>query len=148
MDSFDHALLRLVQKDARLTHDQMAEKVALSPSAVRRRLKAMRESGVITRDVSLLDPKALGITVIVSVRFEKESHETYRAFKEKMRGLPEVVQCYAVSGEVDFILVIHMPSLEAWDMWIDAHLLSDDSLARSTTHVVTNRVKYETAIPV
>ncbi|NNU17440.1 Lrp/AsnC family transcriptional regulator [Parvularcula sp. ZS-1/3] len=148
MDDFDKALLRLVQRDARLTHDALAEKVSLSPSAVRRRLKVLRESGVIERDVSLLDPSALGVTVIVQVRFDKESHDTYRAFKQQMLSLPQIVQCYSVTGDVDFILVGHFPSLEAYDLFVEEHLLSNDALARSTTNVVTGRIKFETAVPV
>lgn len=148
MDHFDRKLLALLQDNNRLGYDELGARVSLSPTAVRRRAKALRESGVISKDVSLLDPAKLGVTVIVSVRMEKESHATYAAFRSRMEELPEVSQCYAVSGEVDFILVAHMPNLAAWDAWIDEHLLSDDAIARSTTNIVTSRIKYETAIPV
>jgi Lrp/AsnC family leucine-responsive transcriptional regulator len=148
MDDYDRKLLVELQRDNRQSYDRLAAAVNLSATAVRRRVTAMRRSGIIAKDVSILRPGALGVTVIVSVRFEKESHATYRAFKAKMLALPEVTQCYAVSGEVDFILVAHMPDLGAWDRWIDEHLLSDDSLARSTTNIVTSEVKFETALPV
>ncbi|MCQ8185531.1 Lrp/AsnC family transcriptional regulator [Parvularcula maris] len=148
MDDFDRRLLNELQRDNRQSYDRLAEAVNLSPTAVRRRVTAMRKRGVIAKDVSILAPAASGVTVIVSVRFEKESHATYRAFKDKMLALPEVTQCYAVSGEVDFILIAQMPDLAAWDRWIDEHLLSDDSLARSTTNIVTSEVKFETAVPV
>lgn len=137
-----------MQRDNRLTHNALGERVGLSPSAVRRRLARLRETGVITADVSLVAPRAAGETVIVGVRMEKESAASYAAFKARMRLCPEVTQCYSVSGEVDFILVVHIPDMERYDAWIAEHLLSDPDIARSTAHIVYSRVKYETALPV
>lgn len=148
LDRFDQRLLTILQRDNTLTFAELGERVGLSATAVRRRVRKLRETGVIVADVSLLDPARLGVTVIVSVRFEKESHATYEAFKAQMRSLPEVTQCYTVSGEVDFIVIAHFPALAAYDDWIGEHLLSNAAIARSDTNIVYARVKYETALPV
>ena len=148
LDDFDRRLLTEVQIDNRRPHHVLGERVGLSPSAVRRRLARLREAGVITADVSLVSPRASGETVIVGVRMEKESAATYAAFKARMIDCAEVSQCYSVSGEVDFILVVHIADMERYDDWIAEHLLSDPDIARSTAHIVYSRVKYETALPV
>lgn len=148
LDSFDKALLKLVQRDSRRTHDALAREVNLSPSAVRRRLKRLRDEGVITGEVALLSPDALGLTIIVNVRMEKESAETYGRFKSRMRDCAEVSQCYSVSGDTDFILVTHHPDMGSYDSWIAENLLSDPAIARSTSNIVYSRVKFDTALPI
>lgn len=148
MDTFDSKLLALLQLNNQMTLDELGKRLNLSPTAVRRRIKKLRETGVIVADVSLVDPARLGITVIVSIRFEKESHATYEAFKTRMRAATEVAQCYTVSGEVDFIIVAHFRDLQSYDAWVGENLLSDPAIARSDTNIVYSRVKFETAIPI
>jgi len=148
LDSFDKALLDQVQRDNRQSHEALGHAVGLSSSSVRRRLARLRAEGVIVADVSLLDPAALGVTVIVSIRFEKESHRTYEDFKKQMRAASEVQQCYTVSGEVDFIVIAHFPSVAIYEQWIADYLLGNDALQRSDTNIVYSRVKYDTAVPV
>ncbi|MGX6648708.1 Lrp/AsnC family transcriptional regulator [Maricaulaceae bacterium MS644] len=107
----------------------------------------MRKDGHIIADVSLIDPGRLGITVVVLVRFEKESQATYDTFKKEMRGTPQIAQCYTVTGDEDFILVGHFPDMASYDQWVNERLLTNPAISRSTTHVVYRRTKFETAIP-
>lgn len=148
MDSFDRHLLKLLQSDNRQSYDALGDAVGLSPTAVRRRIKHLRESGVIRADVSLLDAGRLGITVITSIRFEKESATTYAAFNQRMKASPLIVQCYTVTGEVDFILIGHFPDLITYEQWVADELLTDPAVARSTANVVYRTIKYTTAIEV
>lgn len=148
MDEFDRRLLRLLQRDNRRTYDDLGNELGLSATAVRRRAARLRKEGVIAADVSLINPDHLGISVIVSVRFEKESHATYEAFKKQMKAAPEVRQCYTVSGEVDFILMAHFEDLPAYDDWVAENFLSNPAIARTTTNVVYRSVKFDTAYPV
>ena len=147
-DRFDRALLVLIQQDNTRTLDQLGEEVGLSPSAVRQRIAKLKKEGVIQREVALLDPDRLGVTVIVSVRFEKESLRTYEAFKKEIGTTEEISQCYTVSGEDDFLLIGHFKSMADYDEWVKARLLTNPAIARSTTRVVYRRVKYSTSIPV
>lgn len=148
MDAFDRKLLAHVQCNNQQTHEALGEAIGLSPSAVRRLLKALRASGVIIADVALADPARLGLTVIVSVRFEKESDASYAAFKAAMRAAPEVSQCYSVSGPSDFILVAHLADLAEYERWLSQHLLPNPAIARSDAAFVYDRVKYETAVTI
>lgn len=146
-DRFDRRQLALLQENNLRTFDDLAAELGLSATAVRRRARLLRQNGVITRDVSIVDPANFAITVIVSIRFEKESHATYQAFKAKMKLAPEISQCYTVSGDVDFIIIGHFVDLRTYDEWVGMHLLSDPNIARSSTNVVYTHVKFETAVP-
>lgn len=148
MDDFDRRILALVQRDNRLSHARIGHAVGLSESAVRRRLKALRDDGVIIGDVALVDPGRAGVTLIVAVAMHDESTESYRQFKERMRASPVVAQCYAVSGPVDFMLVVHLPDLADYEQWIDDHILADAAVRRCDTYVVYSRVKYSTVVAV
>ncbi|MGB3457468.1 MAG: Lrp/AsnC family transcriptional regulator [Litorimonas sp.] len=148
MDAFDRHLLMLVQRDNRRTHEDLGREVGLSPSAVRRRLTQLRRTGVIRADVALLDPARIGETVIVLVRMEEESPETYRAMEARVMDCPHITACYAVCGENDFVIVTHFPSVSAFDAWAKSSLMSDPAVARYTSHVVTQTLKHDTAIAV
>ncbi|MEM6328456.1 MAG: Lrp/AsnC family transcriptional regulator [Bacteroidota bacterium] len=148
LDDLDRALLRLVQRNNQRTHADLGTEVGLSPSAVRRRLKALRASGVIQADVSLVAPQVGGIQAIVHVSFGDESLEADAAFRQRMRDAPEVTQCYAVSGEIDFVLVVHAPDLPSYEAWAQRMLMTDPAIRRSDTHLVWSRVAYSTVVPV
>ncbi len=148
MDDFDRHLLRVLQRNNRLSHDALGEQVGLSPTAVRRRLQRLRATAVIRADVALLDAAQLGTTVITSIRFEKESTATYDAFKRRMKAAPRIAQCYTVTGDVDVILIGHFPDLGSYEQWVADELLTDPAVARSTANVVYRTVKFDTAIDV
>lgn len=148
LDKVDRALLRRLQQDCRQSHEALGEQLHLSPSAVRRRLKRLREAGVITAEVAVLNAPRLGIGVIIGVRMEKESEHTYQQFKRRMAQAPEIQQCYSVSGSVDFILIGHFRDLPDYESWMRASLLSDPAIARSDAHFIYDCVKRGLAIPV
>lgn len=148
MDDFDKKILAIVQRNNRLTHEQIGEQLNMSSSAVRRRLNRLRKDGVIIADVAIVDPQRSQVTIITSIRLARETRSIYEAFKTRMKACPEVAQCYTVSGEADFIMVAHFPDLQSYEAWIDTHILSDDSVQRSATNIVYSRVKFETAVSV
>jgi Lrp/AsnC family leucine-responsive transcriptional regulator len=146
LDSFDRAILTLVQADNRLTHEAIAARISLSPSAVRRRLQELRRNGVIEKDVAMLSRDRLGFTVIVGVRCAREDEDVYERFKESMRACPEVGQCYSVSGDHDFIVVAHMPDMPRYNAWLKRYIIGDPDLNRCDTHFAFETVKFETAL--
>ena len=148
LDKQDRRLLGVIQKDISLSYDAIGEMVNMSASAVRRRLKRLREEKVIVADVSIVDPGKRLVTVITSIRLANETHAVYETFKRKMKKSPAVAQCYTVSGEADFIVIAHFEDLPSYEQWIDRHILSDDSVQRCDTNIVYSRVKYETAVNV
>lgn len=148
LDRFDRRLLELVQGDARQSHARLGEQMGLSASSVRRRLDRLRADGVILREVAIVDPGRLGITVIVSVRMAHENHQSYETFKKAMLGDERVQQCYTVSGEVDFVVLAMFPDLPAYETWIGERILADPDIQRSDTNIVYSTVKRETATPI
>lgn len=146
LDSFDLAILEIVQENNLRSHASIGEEVNLSASSVRRRLTALRDSGVIVADVSLTDASKRGLTFITSVSFEREDPEIYGAFRKAMRDETAVSQCYAVSGDFDFVLVVHAESPEAYELWGERALMSNPAIRRYSTSVVWSRTKFTTRI--
>lgn len=146
-DDLDRAILRIVQRDNQQTHTQIGDSVGLSPSSVRRRLKRLRETGVIHADVSIVAPEAGGIQAVVLVAFGEESVEADDAFRERMREAPEVAQCYAVAGDMDYVLIVHAADLPSYEAWGKRVLMADPAIRRYDTHLVWNRVAFTTAVP-
>lgn len=148
MDTADRRILREMQRDLRRSPEAIAEAAGLSVSSLRRRLKRLRESGIIRAEVALVEPYALGIEIIVVVTMNEEHSDGYDRLKKRIRAAPEITQCYSVTGEVDLILHVIMPSMERFEEWIQDYILADPAVRRCTSHVVYSRVKFETAVPV
>jgi Lrp/AsnC family transcriptional regulator, leucine-responsive regulatory protein len=148
LDSLDRKLLAALQRDNSQSMVDLGEAVGLSEPATRRRVARLRKDGFILADVSLIDPARVGITVITAIRFGTESRSTYDAFKQEIVRTPEITQCYTVTGDEDFVLIGHFPDMVSYDDWINARILTNPAISRSTTQVVYRRVKFETAIPV
>lgn len=148
LDLINRKLLTALQRDNRQSMADLAEVAGLSEPATRRRVTRLRKDGYILADVSLLDPARIGITVITAIRFSKESRLTYDTFKQEIARTQEIAQCYTVTGDEDFILIGHFPDMISYDDWINARILTNPAISRSTTHVVYRTVKFDTAIPV
>ncbi len=148
LDAQDRAILAIVQRDNRLSNQAIAEQVNLSETAVRRRLARLRAEGVIQSDVAMLDRSRLGQTLIVAVTFLDDAPETYERFRAIMSADPQVTALYSVAGETDFIVHVHASSLEAYESWAEASLLSDPTVRRYETTVVLSTVKFTTEVPV
>jgi Lrp/AsnC family transcriptional regulator, leucine-responsive regulatory protein len=148
IDTFDRALLSLVQMDNRLPNRVIAKRVNLSETAVRRRLDRLRASGLIKGDVALLDRDALGQTLIVSVVFADDTPANHIGFRTRMMAQACVTQCYSIAGEVDFIIHVHAANLRDFEAWAEQHLLCDPGIRRYETSVVFTTHKFSTAIPI
>lgn len=150
MDSYDVKLLRVLQENNRTTADQLSEYVGLSPSACQRRIKRLREDGVIERDVSVLSPKAIGrnLTVAVSVTIEGAHPEVMDEFKRSMRETPEVMMCFFLTGQTDFLLVLTVRDIEAYDDFTRRFFIENPNIKRFETSVVMDRVKVGLGMPI
>ncbi len=143
MDDKDLELLKLLQKNARLTADSLSEEVGLSSPAVQKRIKRLRDSGVIEREIAVLSPAKLGreMTVIVDVSLERENRRYLDAFKQRMRNAPQVQQCYYATGEADFILIIVVNDIKEYEKFTQEYFFDESNVSRFTTSVVMDRVK-------
>lgn len=117
LDEFDHALLRQVGIDNQIPARILAEKVGLSESAVLRRLRRLRRDGVIIADISIVHPSALGtpLTIHVLVSLEKEGSVLLDAFVRKLRSRPEIRRAWYVTSETDFVLLLQVSDMEAYE---------------------------------
>lgn len=142
LDGFDHAILAAVQRDNQQSHARIGEAVGLSASAVRRRLARLRASGVIEADVSVLSLDAGGLGFLVSVSFAREDPATVAAFRRQIQTDPAVSQAWSVSGETDFVLLVHAATSEAFEAWGHGALMANPAIARYSTALIFSRVKF------
>lgn len=140
LDRFDHALLALVQQDNQMPARILAEQVGLSESAVLRRLRRLRSEGVIIADKAMVRPAALGLplTLHVLVSLERESAAELDAFIRKTRSRPEVRQAWYVTGEADFVLLLQLPDMEAYDRFA-REVFHDDPNVKAFRTIVAMR---------
>ncbi|MBK1685269.1 Lrp/AsnC family transcriptional regulator [Rhodoferax fermentans] len=134
LDKYDVALLSALQQDASATHQQLGELVHLSPSQVSRRITRLQASGIIRRTVALLDPAriGLGVRAISYVTLARHGEDEGAAFEQEIAAFPEVLECFAVTGESDYILQIVAASLND---------LSESVLRRLTRIKVVNNIR-------
>ena len=154
LDKQDKQILRSLQADGRATFEQIGEAVSLSPSAVLRRVKRLEDSGVIDRYVALVKPSlvGLGLTAYINVRLEKhtESHKRnpMDLFRASVQTWPEVVECAALSGEMDYLLRVIVSDMNAYSHFVMDTLLKHPSVQDCKTSFVLDRVKSTTAVPI
>lgn len=148
LDSFDRAILRIVQRDSKLPQRTIAEMVNLSAAAVQRRIAAMEAAGIIARNVAIVDPDAVAMTItaIVEITLKDERAATVDAVKALFRATPEVQQCYYVTGGISFFLIIVAPDMRAYERLTRRLFAENDAVASYRTLVALNRVKTDTAI--
>jgi DNA-binding Lrp family transcriptional regulator len=150
LDRFDRQLLNLVQEDAAQTAERLAEQVALSPSAIQRRLRRMREHGVIARDCAIVDPRKIGRPTffVVSLQVERERPELLAQLRKWLAAQEHIQQAFYVTGEADFILVITAPDTETYDALMSRLVSDNPNVKRFTTNVALSLVKRGLTIPV
>jgi Lrp/AsnC family transcriptional regulator, leucine-responsive regulatory protein len=143
LDAFDRNILARYQHDVKIPAALIGEAVGLSAAAVQRRIKRMREAGVIRAEIADIDPAKVGVpvTVIVHVDIEKETLHYIDAFKAQMRKRDEVQQCWYTTGQTDFILVVRVASMTAYEQFTREALVGLENVARFTSYVVLAEVK-------
>ncbi|MCP3668292.1 MAG: Lrp/AsnC family transcriptional regulator [Gammaproteobacteria bacterium] len=149
IDKFDRNILEIVQQSNRTTSDQIAEQVGLSPAAVQRRLKRMREQNLIQADVSVVNPKAIGrpLSIVVQVNLERERVDLLDAFKKEIRNNDAVQQCYYITGSSDFILIITAVDMEEYERFTREVFFENTNVRSFETFVVMDAVKVGLSVP-
>lgn len=149
LDEIDRRILARLQEDARISNADLARAVALSPSPCLRRVRALEERGVIRRFVALLDPVALGlgVSVFVQVRLERQVEQALERFEAALLGRPEVLECYLMTGDADYLLRIVVPDLPAYERFLVDHLTRVPGVASIRSSFALKQVKYSTALP-
>jgi Lrp/AsnC family leucine-responsive transcriptional regulator len=143
VDEYDLKLLRLLQKNNRLTTEELSGEVNLSQSAVQRRITKLRNEKIIEADVSIISPKALGlgITCVVDVILHEGNSKAIDSFKAEMVKCPEVSLCYYVTGSYDFVLIVNTRDMVHFEEFQKTKLMDSPNLKHFYTHVVMDKVK-------
>lgn len=149
MDRIDRKLLTLLQRDASRTNADMADEVGLSPSSCLRRIRRLRQAGVIDRIVAILNPVRTGrvLKAVVTVELKLHGEQHMRRFLDLAAKEEAVAQAYAVTGEADVILLLRLRDMEEFDALCDRLFRDRSNVARFFTMMVIRTAKEDTAIP-
>lgn len=148
-DAIDRRILDCLQENARISNADLAREVGLSASACSRRVHELEETGVIQRYATLLDPVVAGmpVSVFVSVTLEKQVEQDLELFEAAIRALPEVMECYLMTGDSDYLLRVVASDVAAFRRFLMDHLTRIPGVANIRSSFALNQVKYRTALP-
>jgi DNA-binding Lrp family transcriptional regulator len=145
----ERRILIELQNDARLTNQELAQRVGLSPSACWRRVKALEEAGVILRYTAILDPKKVGLgeCVFAHVTLTRHSLAMTHEFADAIRARPEVMECFFTTGDADILLRVATPSVSAYDKFLEEFVFSAPGISQVRSNFALRQIKFETALP-
>lgn len=149
MDKNDFAILRALQEDGRASAQQLSERVGLSAAPVWRRVKALESAGVILGYGARVARAKVGLQTCMFVQISLERHvaNTVENFERSVRDAPEILECYAVTGDSDFLLKILVESPEAYDQFLHRFLFNLPGIRQTRTIVALREIKHETRLP-
>ena len=149
MDQIDQKILSELQRNGDLSSQALAERIGLSPTPVWRRVRKLQESGVIKRTVALLDAEKVGLEVVAIANVSLEDHhpDSVRDFDHMVRDAPEVMECYATSGQYDYTLKVACASIRAYDKLLSEQLMRCKAVHTVNTSFVLRTSKSTTALP-
>ncbi|WP_299902764.1 Lrp/AsnC family transcriptional regulator [uncultured Ruegeria sp.] len=150
MDTTDRKLLDILQKNVKTSVQSLADATGISTASVQRRLRMLRESDVIKREVAILDPKplGLGITAIVSVELERDRLDQIDAFKRKAREDKQVTHFYCIAGDADFILVVMAKDIADYEAFTHRFFFADKNVRKFRTSIVVSTEKATSELPI
>lgn len=148
MDKLDRKILELIQRDAGLTAAELADRVGLSKAPCWRRIKRLEEEGIIKQTVALLDARALnvGTTVFVTLKTGNHSEAWFERFVRAVRDIPEVTEIHRMSGDVDYLMRIVVPDIDAYDV-VYKRLIASVEFQDVSASFALETIKYTTALP-
>lgn len=147
LDRIDKRILNILQKDNLITNQDLAEKVGLSAPPCLRRVRKLREMKVITNDVAIIDPfKANKNLVFTSITLLQQREDLLSNFERKMHEHPEILQCYFISGEVDYILVVCVRDMNHYHEFARQVFANEPNIKSYRSNICLSQIKYQTMI--
>ena len=145
----DRRILAELQRDSRLTNQELADKVGMSSSATWRRVKSLEDDGVIDRYAAIVDPKKAGFGLASMVHISLARHEQTHVdnFIREVKRHPEVLECFATSGEADFHLRVVVEDIDAYNAFLDDFIFRLPGVAQVRSNIVLKEIKADTALP-
>lgn len=150
LDKIDRNIVRILQRDARTSFTALAKQVGLSTTPCKERVRRLERDGVIQHYQAVLDPRALdrGLVVFVQIRLNRTSQDIFEEFTASALDLPEVQECYLVSGNFDYLLKARVADMNAYRILLGETLLTLPGVLESTSYVVMEQVKESLMLPV
>lgn len=145
----DRRLLDELQRDTTLSQHELADKVGMSRTSCWRRIREFEEDGIIGKQVALLNPRKLGfqIHVLLSVAMVEHTDANRDSFEGHVQSLPEVTECYSVSGDRDYVLQVVVRDMDAYNDFINSEILHHPAVRSASSTFALRRVKYSTTLP-
>ena len=150
MDRYDQRILELLQQDGRISNQDLAERIGLSPSPCLRRVRQLEEDGIIDRYVALLKPEKLGLklTALIQISMDKHTPERFENFERQIKTFPEIQACYLITGQTaDYILKVVVPDMEAYQEFLLGKLTRIEGVSGVHSSFVMRKVVDSTAVP-
>jgi DNA-binding Lrp family transcriptional regulator len=150
MDTIDRQILRSLQVDGSLSVAALAAQVGTSTASCWRRVRSLEAAGVLGRTVRLVDARKVhrGVNVMCQVRLKSHAPESRRSFERLLESHEEIMECYAMSGEWDYLLRIVVADIDEYERFLMKHVLNHESVATVASNFALSQLKYSTALPV
>jgi len=150
LDGIDRKIISILQRRGDISHADLAEQVGASTASCWRRIKALEVAGVLTGTVRLVDARkvGLGVTVMCSLRIRHHTQDTRAAFEAFVEGRGEIVECFSMSSEWDYLLRVVVADVEAYNRFLMQILLAHPAVAQASSHFALATTKYTTALPI
>ena len=149
LDEIDRKILRHLQDRARISNLELADRVGLSPAPCLRRVRALEKRGIIRKYVTLLDPATvnLGVTVFVQISLDLQVKNRLETFDRAITRRPEVLECYLMTGDSDYLLRVVVPDVAAYEKFLKDALTRIEGVAGIKSSFALKQVKYSTVLP-
>jgi DNA-binding Lrp family transcriptional regulator len=149
LGSKDRRILRELQRDSRLTTQELADRVGMSSSATWRRVRSLEEAGIIDRYAVIVDPKkaGFGLATIVQISLARHERANVDQFIREVLRHPEVLECFATSGEADFHLRVVVEDIDAYNRFLDDFIFRLPGVSQVRSNIVLKEIKTDTALP-
>lgn len=149
-NEIDRKILRTLQKDGRITNQELANRCGLSPSACFDRLRKLREQGYITDIIARLNPTKLdcALLIFIEVLLDRTTGEVFVQFAEEVRRMPEILECHMVAGGFDYLLKVRMKDMAAYRAFLADSLVSMPGVRETRTYAVMEEVKNVAELPI
>jgi DNA-binding Lrp family transcriptional regulator len=150
LDRYDRHILAALQDDGRISNQQLADKVGLSSAACWRRVKVLDEKGILKKYTALVSPEALGydLCVLIMVTLIRHRQDHAIEFQQAVQGYPEVLQCFAVTGDADYVLRVIIQDMAAYDRFLNDKIFNLPGVNQVKSNFALREIKNETAIPI
>lgn len=149
LDAIDRHILSILQRDARIANTELADEIGLTPAPTLRRVRRLEEDGIIQRYVALLDPHKVGreLMVMVRVTLDKQTKQGFEDFARTMQARPEVLECFLCLGDIDYLLKVVVPDLDAYQHFLVNTLAAIPGVRNTASTIVVKQEKYTTSLP-